>query len=142
MLNFVYISIIITCIIVAVCIIYTAITNNKHKKVLEELTRYQIDVSANIDDNIPDLLESIIKDSFDDYRIMYLEPQDSGYINNDREVEIRKEFSNFVGVRISSATMNKLSLFYNYNAIPEVIATKVSIMVMNYVIDHNSALTQ
>lgn len=140
MLNIVYISIITLCLVFIVTMIYIVISNNRHKKILEELTRYQIDVSANINEEIPALLESILKDSFDDYRIMYLEPSDQGYINSEREIEIRKEFSTFVGDRISEATMNKLSLFYNYNSIPAVIADKVCIMIMDYVIKHNNLL--
>lgn len=142
MLNFIYAAVILLCLTFIGCVIYLIITSDRHKKILEELTRYQIDVSSNINQDIPALLEVILKDAFDDYRIMYLEPRDSGYINNDREVEIRKEFSNFVGDRISSATLNKLSLFYNYNSIPEVIATKVSILIMNYVIEHNNSLSK
>ena len=55
-------------------IIYIVHSNNKHRKKLEEITMYNIHVSANIDQSIPAVLEAIIQDCFTDYKIKVLIP--------------------------------------------------------------------
>ena len=117
--------------------IYIVYSNNKHRKSLEELTTYQIHVAANIDRSIPEILNLIIQESFDDYKVKVLVPLDEGYINSSREDEIRKALVDITTSRISNAALDKLSLFYNINNIAGIIADKIYITVMQYVIDHN-----
>ena len=38
---------------------------------------------------------------------------------------------------MSEATLDKLSLFYYINSIADILADKIYICVMNYVVDHN-----
>lgn len=131
---------------IAIVVIATALTaiivhqNSVHRKKLLELTRYQINVTSSIDATIPEILDLIIQESFSDYKIKFLIPLNEGYINNDREAEIRKDLVSMVTTRISNAALAKLSLFYNIENIAEVIADKIYILIMNYVIEHNSQL--
>ena len=82
----------------------------------------------------------IIKESFDDYKVKSLLPLQEGIINSAREEEIRNTLVSIVSTRISSAALDKLSLFYNRNNIASIIADKIYITVMNYVVDHNLGL--
>ena len=112
--------------------------NNKHRKRLEEITIYQIHTTSKIDQSIPEILDLIIRESFADYQVKYLLPLDEKYISSEREGQIRKDLANLVTTRISNATMDKISLFYNIANIADIIADKIYILVMNYVTEHNT----
>lgn len=113
-------------------------TNNKHRKRLEDLSKYQMHITSNIDKSIPEILDLIIRESFADYQIKYLIPLQEGYINSEREGQIRKELVTLVTTRISSAALDKISLFYNIANIADIIADKIYILVMDYVTKHNT----
>lgn len=140
--------ILISLILISICllcltgiVIYVIYSNNKHRKRMEELTTYSIHTSANIDLSIPEILNLVIQDSFDDYKIKTLLPLEEGYINATREDQIREELIQMVSNRISSAALDKLSLFYNIQNIAAIMADKIYITVMQYVIDHNVTVT-
>lgn len=120
--------------------IVVIVTNEKHKKKIEEISLYQINTSANIDASIPHILEIIIEESFADYKVKSLVPLNEGFINTDREAEIRKELVNLVSSRISNAALDKLSLYYNIKNIADIMADKIYILIMNYVIEHNKGI--
>lgn len=124
--------------VVVVLSIVVIVMNNKYRRDIKEMTLYQINTSAKIDSSIPEILDLIINESFDDYKIKALLPLDEGYINSQREEEIRKVLVLMVSSRISDAALDKLSLFYNIKNIADIIADKIYIKVMSYVIDHNS----
>lgn len=117
--------------------IAAVVLSNIHKNKLEELSLYQIHVQATIDESIPEVLDLVIRESFNDYQLKSLYPLNEGYINSDRETEIRGELIALVSSRISNAALDKISLFYNITNIADVIADKIYIAVMNYVIEHN-----
>lgn len=116
-------------------------SNRKHQKELMELGRYSTNVQALIDKNIPTLLHDIIDDCFRDYNIMVLIPRNELYITDEREREIRNDLVQKVVNRISPMALDKLSLFYNVHKIDEIIADKVYITVMNYVVEHNAVIS-
>ena len=117
--------------------IISIVLSNIHKTKLEELSLYQIHVQTSIDESIPEVLDLVIGESFNDYQLKSLYPLNEGYINSDREAEIRGELIALVSSRISNAALDKISLFYNITNIADVIADKIYIAVMNYVIEHN-----
>ena len=137
----------IICILCTFLLIMTLITivmivmNHKHKKKFEEITMYQINTSAMIDGSIPKLLDLIIDESFTDYRIKSLVDQE-GVINSEREGEIRNELVRIVSGRISNAALEKLSLFYNMKNIADILADKIYIRIMDYVVDHNKTISE
>ena len=139
----------ILCIALAVFLIGTLIvmilfyrTNRRHQSQLMELGRYSTNVQAVIDKNIPLLLNDIIDDCFRDYEIMVLVPKNELYITDEREKEIRNDLVGKVVERLSPMALDKISLFYNVHRIDEIIADKVYITVMNYVVSHNSLIEQ
>lgn len=114
---------------------------NGKKKVEQALLNvevYRVNVSAVIDQTIPDLLATIILESFSDYQIIALATRDEGFINDAREMEIRTDLVAKVSERLSDATLDKLSLYYNRENIANIVADKIYITVMNYVVDHNT----
>ena len=139
----------ILCVSLAVFLVGTLIvlilfyrTNKKHQSQLMELGRYSTNVQAVIDKNIPLLLNDIIDDCFRDYEIMVLVPKNELYITDEREKEIRNDLVAKVVERLSPMALDKISLFYNVHRIDEIIADKVYITVMNYVVSHNSLIEQ
>lgn len=137
-----YCAIIIACfaILVIGIIVLSAISiinTRQNQKAAQKLLKYQIDVNSNIDKSIPEILDLVIMECFNDYRIKFLEPIEHGHITAEREAEIRSDLVSIVTGRISEATLNKLSLFYNINSIADILADKIYICVMNYVIEHN-----
>ena len=117
------------------------VNNKRHQKELLELGRYSSNIQAVIDSSIPQILETIINDAFQDYQIMDLIPRQELYITTEREKEIRSALVEKVVTRISPMALDKISLFYNVHQIDEIIADKVYITVMNYVVTHNSVIT-
>lgn len=94
-------------------------------------------IGSNITMEIPELLGLVIQDAFDDYKIKVLEIQNDGFINSEREGKIIRDLVDIVSERISPATMDKLSLFYKPESIAAVMADKIYITVLSYIVDHN-----
>lgn len=117
-------------------------SNKDHQNKLMELGRYSTNVQVSIDKSITTLLHDIIDDCFEDYQIMVLVPKNELYITDEREKEIRSDLVQKVVDRLSPMALDKLSLFYNIHKIDEVIADKVYITVMNYVVSHNALIEQ
>lgn len=113
-----------------------------HRRKIEKMTMYQLHTGSLIDMSIPELLSIVINESFDDYKIKELLPLNEDYINSEREAEIRRGLTSLVTSRISEAVLDKLSLFYNIENIAEILADKIYITVMNYVLEHNTNLVQ
>lgn len=133
------ISLILLCL--TAVLIFVVISNWRHRKNIERMTMYQINVTSTIDSSIPEILSMVIRECFEDYQIKTLLPLEEGYINSEREAEIRKGLVEVVTSRLSSATLDKLSLYYNIKNIADIIADKVYITVLNYVVNHNQAVT-
>ena len=133
-----------TVIILALAVIgvgcYSIYVTHKHNKAIERLTEYSINVTSSIDHSIPTLLEIIINDCFNDYKIKELLPLEDKYINSEGEKKIRDGLVDMVTSRISKATFDKLSLFYNLENIGSIIGDKIYIIVMNYVVEHNGTI--
>ena len=130
---------IITVLAIVVVGIAVIIVYHIHKKELERLTSYEINVSAKIDEEIPNILEKYVNNIFTDYRLKFLETQYMNvYISDEYQKVIYKEFADICGKRLSPAMMDKLSLFWNRDAIAEVIADKIYLTVVIYVAEHNA----
>lgn len=141
--TYIYISIyfIMVCIAILIgIVIYMAISNVKHRKRLEEISKYSVHITADIGLNVIETLNIIIQDAFDDYKVKTLILYEGQWINSDKEDEIRKGLSSLVSSRISDAAIDKLSLIYRPENIASIIGDKIYITVMNYVINHNKDL--
>ena len=122
-------------------LIIQIILNNKCKNKMIELSKHKMHISAQIDKSIPDLLEFIIQESFEDYIATTLIPLNEGYINSDREKEIRNDLVSIITDRISPVALEKIAIFYNENNIAKIMADKIYISVMAYVVEHNKPWT-
>lgn len=122
--------------IICVAVAFVLLTH-RHKKKMEDILVYQINANATIDISIVEVLELLISECFKEYRIISLEHLNEGYINSEREAAIRQDLVDTVTMHLSSAMLDKLSLFYNIQNIGEILANKIYIVVMNYVADHN-----
>lgn len=109
----------------------------KIKKEYVKLQEYKINVNTQIDEEIPAILELIINECFLDYCSLNIELSTNEYMNDEMEAKIRGDLTNKVSQRISPTAITKLSLYYNPRAIGEIIADKIYILVMNYVVDYN-----
>lgn len=132
---------ILICVIIIITLIFGIVLiyiYNSHKKILEGITEYEIDVNASINEEIPKILELYVQTIFDDYRAKFLEAQDIDYITSEKEKEITKDVSRLCADRLSPAMAHKLSLFWNPETIGSVIADKIYLIVVGYVAQHNS----
>lgn len=137
-----YDGLIVLIIILAIVLVTLAtivvITNIRYKKKLLDMSMYQINTSAQIDGSIPEILSLVIDECFNDYKVKELLSIENEYINSEKEAEIRRGLTDVVTHRISNATLDKLSLFYNITDIAEILADKIYITVMNFAIAHNN----
>ena len=106
------------------------------------MNEYAINVQAIIDDSIPEILNGIIDECFTDYKLLVLFPKNEAYLTEEREREIRQDLAAKVTERLSPMAIDKLSLRYNVANIGAIIADKIYIVVMNYVIEHNATLEE
>lgn len=107
---------------------------NKKREIL--LERDRLDLNIKLDLEFPEILDKMITDTFDEYRLLNLE-FDKSYINKDREEQILQEVGNLVSERLSDTFMKQLGLYYNPEIIPTIISKKIYLIVMRYVIENN-----
>lgn len=118
--------------------IYAIKTNSKDKQRLIEASTSTVNKQAVIDETIPRILDLIITECFEDYKLLVLIPKNEFHINDKREAEIRRDLAEKVETRLSPVAVDKLSLYYNINNLDKIIGEKIYISVMSYVIEVNS----
>ena len=102
-----------------------------------ELKKYDIDTHLNVTDNIETRLDTVIESCFQEYSLMNLIYKTNGYIKEKEEIQISKDICSLVSDRISPVMLKQLELYYNQDAIYDVIAKRVYFKVTNFVIEHN-----
>ena len=102
-----------------------------------ELKKYDIDTHLNVTDNIETRLDTVIESCFQEYSLMNLIYKTNWYIKEEEEIQISKDICSLVTDRISPVMLKQLELYYNQDAIYDVIAKRVYFKVTNFVIDHN-----
>lgn len=110
---------------------------NNHRKETNRLLEYQINISTELTDSMPELIDRIVQETFKEYSLLNLEYKQD-YINEEQEGNILKEVSTLVSNRISPALLSKFSLYYNLDHISDIIGNKIYLTVMGYVMDKNS----
>ena len=118
--------------------IYAIRTNSKDKQRLIEASTSTVNKQAVIDETIPRILDLIITECFEDYKLLVLIPKNEFHINDKREAEIRRDLAEKVETRLSPVAVDKLALYYNINNLDKIIGEKIYISVMSYVIEVNS----
>lgn len=89
------------------------------------------------DPNVPDALDKIIQQSFDEFILMNAGFRKEHYINQTEEREIVDRMIDKVSDRISETVYTKLELYYNSTAVPDIVANKIYMAVIAYVIENN-----
>ena len=102
-----------------------------------ELKKYDIDTHLNVTDNIETRLDTVIESCFQEYSLMNLIYKTNWYIKEEEEIQISKDICSLVSDRISPVMLKQLELYYNEDAIYDVIAKRVYFKVTNFVIEHN-----
>ena len=93
------------------------------------------------DPEVPDALDKIIQQCFDEFILMNTGYQKEHYINQTEEQEIVNRMIDKVSERISDTIYTKLELYYNSAAVPDIVANKIYMAVMAYVIENNKTKT-
>lgn len=102
-----------------------------------ELKKYNIDIHLNVTKDIETRLDTIIESCFQEYSLMNLIYKTDWYIKEEDEIKISKDICSLVSDRISPVMLQQLSLYYNEDAIYDIIGKRVYFKVTNFVIEHN-----
>lgn len=120
---------------ISICVIIHKWSKFKQEKLDIEL--HKININFNISNGIDERLDEMIESCFQEYSLINLFHKDDWYITEQEEININKEINYIVAQRISPVMMEQLSLFYNSEAITDVIAKKIYFKVTTFVIEHN-----
>ena len=102
-----------------------------------KIEKYEIDMNLEINDNIDKQLDTIIENCFTEYSLTNLIYKSEWYITEEEEIKITKDIAHLVAERMSPIVMQKLTLYYNEDAISDIISKRISFRVTNFVIEHN-----
>ena len=102
-----------------------------------ELKKYDIETHLNVTDDIETRLDTVIESCFQEYSLMNLIYKTNWYITEEEEINISKEICSLVSNRISPVLLKQLALYYNEDAIYDIIAKRVYFKVTTFVIEHN-----
>ena len=83
------------------------------------------------------LVDKILEDIFVRYTIMNTESKDDLYMNEEMINKMMFEVLKEAYATISPQIMNKLTIIYNSSYVDDMIAKKVQLLTMNYVISVN-----
>ena len=89
--------------------------NTKNK-----LRRYEIDIRTEVTEKDLEMLDTLIKDTFNEYILLNTGYEKVEYISDEQEEKLYKELSLLVSNRISETLFNKLALAYNRKEIPTI----------------------
>ena len=102
-----------------------------------QLKQYDIDTHLDVSGNIETRLDTVIESCFQEYSLMHLIYKTDWYIKEEEEIQISKDICTLVSDRISPVMLKQLALYYNEQAIFDIIAKRVYFKVTNFVIEHN-----
>jgi predicted Holliday junction resolvase-like endonuclease len=102
-----------------------------------EQKQYDIDTHLNVSDDIETRLDTVIESCFQEYSLMNLIYKTDWYITEKEEIQISKDICSLVSDRVSPVMLKQLALYYNEDAIYDIIAKRVYFKVTNFVIEHN-----
>ena len=125
-------------IVLYISIMAIAIKILKQRDQKIKLKKYELDIMYGPILNIEQQLDTLIGSIFDEYKIYNLEYRNNEYIAQLDEDKIVKELSDIVLQRISPAFITQLSTYFNMDNLGSIIATKISLRVMEYRIMKNT----
>jgi hypothetical protein len=113
---------------------------NKNLKNKYDLELFKAKMEASRDPEIFNLLDNLILERVERYRILKIEPFELKYINENAQKEMIKEISKDVIMNISPSLFTRIGLVYNEDLIGRLITEKVSIHTIEIVSENNSGL--
>lgn len=116
--------------------VYYIYSMNVNKRKQLQLEKDKLDLGIKFDLEFTDILDKMLMDTFNEYRLLNLE-YDKSYINKEKEELILSEVTELISARLSSTFIKQLGLYYNPITIPDVIAKKTYLIVMKYIIENN-----
>lgn len=143
MMNLIYIGIGLIVLFLALVnvLLITLIMRIRNKTKLDKtritMEDKKINIRSDIDETSFGLLDIFIQKQMDDYLVMNPKYLQSDYINSDMQTELNRGICKAVGEYMSPALYDKLELLYNKDSISDIIAKKVYIRTLYYVVDHN-----
>lgn len=129
------------------CIFKIIETYKEYKENCLALHKYEIDMKQYNEKGISDsdMIDEFINECFEEYKILHIIPDDPTmpqYIDEEGEMKIRNDLVRIVGSRMSDTFIDYLSIRYKTESIASIIANRIYLLVMNYVIsvrqDHDS----
>ena len=123
--------------IVLILYICTIVVFEVNKRSSKKLREYKINVETDINESIPELLETIVSECFNEYIVLNVEYKDIQYLDSEMESKIAKDVGRMVSERLSPALLSKMSLYYNIASISNIISEKIYILVLDYSIKKN-----
>lgn len=102
------------------------------------LKKYEIDIMNGPILNIEDQLDTLIDSIFTEYKIYNLEYKPDEYIRELDEKEIIEQLCDIVLERISPVFLTQLSTYFNIDNLGSIIASKISLRVIDYRISKNT----
>lgn len=92
-------------------------------------------------ENIPELLNRVITDNFNEFMVLNPRYLEEVYINNEQQREIVEEVVSLILSRISKPLWYKLSLYYNEKALVDIITKNVYTAIVNFAVEKNKTST-
>jgi len=121
-------------------IVFLLIITNKLEKYLENKNRQrtlEMNMSYHIDEQDINIIDNIVKESFDSYIFRNMEKMDTMYIKSDLQNEMVIETMKIVLLHMSPLLKTKLSYIYDPEYIDNIILQKVQVVVVDYCIGVN-----
>ena len=109
----------------------------EYKEEKLEIEKHRIRLETELSTDLDSVLDQIINNCFNEYKVMELIIKPDWYIKENEEIQISKDICALVSDRISPVMIKQLSLYYNEEAIFDIIAKRVYFKVTNFVIEHN-----
>lgn len=128
-------------IIVAAALITGTIREFKKEEL--KWLKYKLDLELLNNDtanNIREMLDSLIEYCFERYMSANPDIAASEYIPDNTEITIRNNISNMVSSILSESMYNKLTLYYNKNILPTIIAEQVYLRVTAFVVKKKTTI--
>lgn len=106
-------------------------------KVKNMIEQHRIQLDYEIDTTVPETLDKMIIESFEEYMILNESFNNVDFLSKDMEERISHGVNDVVSRKLSNVFKIKLATYYNEENIPEIIAQKIYILVMNHSIKVN-----
>ena len=121
---------------ISIMCIVIKILRQRDKKIA--LKKYEIDITNGPIFNIEQQLDILIDSVFNEYKIYNLEYRSDSYIKEMEEKKIIQDVCDIVLQRMSPVFVTQLSTYFNIDNLGNIIATKISLRVMEYRISKNT----